>query len=118
MSYMDTKCPVSGKVRYRDHHAATLRLRSVRRRRSCVPEGGMFTDRVDRSYRCAACSGFHLTSQAARTPLSATATAPEVSESAHLLGAHRQIIDAIHRAATRTQGFDAVTSEGTVSYAC
>ena len=60
----------------------------------------MFTDRVDRSYRCAACTGWHLTSQAARTPLSATE--PEVSQSAHLSSAHRQMIDAIHRAATRT----------------
>lgn len=59
-----TKCPSTGKVRYRDHHEATLSLKNMRRARTVATLDGVPTNRrEDRSYKCPDCKGWHLTSQ-------------------------------------------------------
>lgn len=49
-------CPKTGKVRFRDQHAATTALIAARRSTSD-------RRREERSYLCADCTGYHLTSQ-------------------------------------------------------
>lgn len=51
------RCQATGKVRFRDHHHATQALTAARRSAS-------ERRREQRSYLCAACRGFHLTSRA------------------------------------------------------
>jgi hypothetical protein len=51
------RCPATGKVRFRDHHDATQALAAARRSTSD-------RRREQRSYLCATCRGFHLTSRA------------------------------------------------------
>lgn len=60
-------CPDTGKIRYRDHHAATLALTGMRRVRSLAERDGVPTKRMEnRSYKCHMCKGWHLTSQGQR----------------------------------------------------
>ena len=54
-------CPVSGKVRFRDHREAVAVLHSAARARL----SGYPTRRAEcRAYECSACRGWHLTSRA------------------------------------------------------
>ena len=67
-------CPMSGKIRYRDHREATSALqRLVTQARLAEELGGRLTLAVKRQYRCTACDGWHLTSW--ETPTSPVASA-------------------------------------------
>lgn len=60
-------CPSTGKIRYHERNDATYAVRSARRMRSrAAVHGGSCTNRVERSYRCPDCLGWHLTSQPRR----------------------------------------------------
>jgi hypothetical protein len=57
-----TKCPMTGKRRYRDSKQAKDALRSVRERRQLDVQHGRETRRLEvRDYRCPVCLGRHLT---------------------------------------------------------
>ena len=67
-------CPMSGKIRYRDHREATSALqRLITQARLADELGGSHTIAVKRQYRCTACEGWHLTSW--ETPTSPVASA-------------------------------------------
>ena len=79
-------CPVSDKVRYRDAREATDALHSLTNGAALADQlGGEHSIRVKRKYKCGACRGWHLTSQATWTspvdaqPASAAARAPGVT---------------------------------------
>lgn len=61
-------CPTSGKVRYGERKDIKLVLRGAERDRARARLNGVTCSRREvRSYRCAECHGWHLTSQPART---------------------------------------------------
>jgi hypothetical protein len=61
-------CPISGKVRYRDHRDIKLVLRQADRDRGAARLNEVACSRREtRGYQCASCDGWHLTSQPART---------------------------------------------------
>jgi hypothetical protein len=60
-----TVCVATGKIRYRDAREATDALQRLQNQARIAEEsGGAHTIRVRRKYDCAACDGWHLTSQA------------------------------------------------------
>jgi hypothetical protein len=62
------RCPISGKVRYRERRDIKLALRQANRDRSQAQLSDVACSRREtRGYQCAGCDGWHLTSQAART---------------------------------------------------
>lgn len=64
-----TRCEHTGKIRYREHHHATQAVTAARRMRThALLTGGVCSNRVDRSYRCEHCDGWHLTSRRPRPP--------------------------------------------------
>ena len=81
-------CPVSGKVRYGERKDVRLVLRGAERDRARARLNEVACSRREiRSYRCAECHGWHLTSQPARpiqlvpvinltAPLTRTTTRP------------------------------------------
>lgn len=57
-------CPKTGKVRFRDQHQATQALERIHKNKSRAESKGVETKRREqRSYYCASCEGWHLTSQ-------------------------------------------------------
>ena len=56
-------CPVSKKVRFRDHDEAVAALHRAARAREF--SSGITSRHERRTYACAACRGWHLTSQEA-----------------------------------------------------
>lgn len=61
-------CPTSGKVRYGDRKDVKLEMRKADRDRSRARLNKVSCSRREvRSYECAECLGWHLTSQPART---------------------------------------------------
>lgn len=63
------RCTATGKLRYGEHKDATEAVRTARReRRTAELNGGRCVNRVDRSYSCQHCGGWHTTSKPARPP--------------------------------------------------
>ena len=57
-------CPTTGKHRFRDHAEAVEALHSAQNARQRAELAGVASRRRERrAYSCAACNGFHLTSQ-------------------------------------------------------
>lgn len=63
-SHRFPRCLSTGKIRFPQHNDATQAVSSARRMRShAAVHGGTCTNKVERSYRCVDCLGWHLTSQ-------------------------------------------------------
>ena len=61
-------CPFSGKVRLGEPKDVRLALRDIRRHAAAAALTGVESHRKEcRGYRCGACRGWHLTSQARRS---------------------------------------------------
>lgn len=59
-------CPMSGKVRFRDHEEAVEAIKAAATQRQWHAAEGTETRRREcRTYRCEVCKGWHLTSQPA-----------------------------------------------------
>ena len=71
-----SRCPTSGKVRFRERNDAKLALTLAAYRRTRSDDSGEPRRREVRTYRCAACRGWHLTSMPAWASTSADATHP------------------------------------------
>ena len=62
-----SKCKISGKIRYRDGHEATLALHNLQTKASrAEAEGAAHRIHVVRKYECPHCKGWHLTSKEER----------------------------------------------------
>jgi hypothetical protein len=61
-------CPISGKLRYRDHRDVKLALRQATRDRSRARLNEVVCSRREtHGYLCTSCNGWHLTSQPIRS---------------------------------------------------
>lgn len=80
------RCAETGKIRYDEHKGATDAVRAARRqRRTAELYGGVCSNRIDRSYACPHCGGWHTTSAGSRRHPRLSA---EVARRIHQASAH------------------------------
>lgn len=91
------RCSTTGKVRYGERKDARLALEDCRRLAAASAICGVTRRTECRSYRCASCSGWHLTSQPARSaPKKPGVAAVATRKGGDLRERNHQILRPVH----------------------